>query len=656
MTSLGSALTHLDVEECNREYTGETPVLPILMVCMPWESVYRPSLALPVLKECLRNAGFNSTVAYLNIAFANQIGLELYESFATRTSSPHTEWFFAYALFGEGGTGEVDNSWKIIQNSALGKSLFRAASLGGGGSNDPASTCQRIAEQEVPRFIDSCVKAHDWSTLRAVCFTTTYAQSLGSLLLAKRIKEISPSTATIFGGASVDDEMGVEFLRAFDWVDYVVHGEAEESFPALLHALDGGTSHLPPGVSARIGQTVHEGYKNAKPLANLSVSPTPDYDDYFAEVDRLGLRKKNVPFRLFFESSRGCWWGSKHRCSFCGLNGSTIEYRTKPFATVLSDILTLSQKYNCLKLAATDNIMPLRYLDELVPALKEANHDLRIFYEVKANLTRNQVRCLAEAGVRDIQPGIESVNSRVLGLMHKGVTAIRNIYLLKLCCEYGVNPYWNCLYGFPDEVPEDYEHLAHTFVLLSHLKPPQDLSHIMYERFSHYLDNEEALGLDLQPSIVYSKIYPEMRVNIRKIAYLFELTSEERSSAMDSYLSSARSALEQWKAGFAARSINCFYQKGPGFIIINDDRPRGVGAKPAQRRITLKGHAAVIYQFCDDIRSLTDICKMVSRAITTDMHKDQIRNVLESFVSEGLMIREGEQYLSLAVRQPAFWA
>ena len=32
---------------------------------------------------------------------------------------------------------------------------------------------------------------------------------------------------------------------------------------------------------------------------------------------------------LFLEGSRGCWWGEKHACAFCGLNGRVNVYREK---------------------------------------------------------------------------------------------------------------------------------------------------------------------------------------------------------------------------------------------------------------------------------------------------------------------------------------
>ena len=47
-----------------------------------------------------------------------------------------------------------------------------------------------------------------------------------------------------------------------------------------------------------------------------------DYDDFLAS-----LRSKcpDTEPELLFETSRGCWWGERLHCTFCGLNGTTDE-------------------------------------------------------------------------------------------------------------------------------------------------------------------------------------------------------------------------------------------------------------------------------------------------------------------------------------------
>ena len=76
-----------------------------------------------------------------------------------------------------------------------------------------------------------------------------------------------------------------------------------------------------------------------------------------------------------------------------------MTFRKKAAAKVYDEILTLSKRYKCLRLAATDNILANEYFTELLPRLAELNVDLELFYEVKANLRREQLTQMAAAGI-----------------------------------------------------------------------------------------------------------------------------------------------------------------------------------------------------------------------------------------------------------------
>ena len=41
---------------------------------------------------------------------------------------------------------------------------------------------------------------------------------------------------------------------------------------------------------------------------------------------------------LLFETSRGCWWGAKSHCTFCGLNGETMAFRSKSPRRALDEL------------------------------------------------------------------------------------------------------------------------------------------------------------------------------------------------------------------------------------------------------------------------------------------------------------------------------
>ena len=85
-----------------------------------------------------------------------------------------------------------------------------------------------------------------------VGFTSTFDQNVASLTLAKLIKDLYPDVRIVFGGANFDGEMGLEYFRAFPWIDHVVVGEGEEPFPALVKGiLTGQADRIPSGVAYR---------------------------------------------------------------------------------------------------------------------------------------------------------------------------------------------------------------------------------------------------------------------------------------------------------------------------------------------------------------------------------------------------------------------
>src|SRR5262249_20142488 len=147
------------------------------------------------------------------------------------------------------------------------------------------------------------------------------------------------------------------------FLDAVFCGEADATFPAWLRAPEASID----GVLTR--RCVPE--SPSPPTADLDALPYPDYDDYFAQLNASPLapaiRGPASP-QVMIETSRGCWWGAKHHCTFCGLNGSTMAFRSKSPARALAEIEHLHRRYGCF-LQTVDNILDLRYIAELFPEL-----------------------------------------------------------------------------------------------------------------------------------------------------------------------------------------------------------------------------------------------------------------------------------------------
>jgi ribosomal peptide maturation radical SAM protein 1 len=180
--------------------------------------------------------------------------------------------------------------------------------------------------------------------------------------------------------------------------------------------------------------------------------PVPDYDDFFEQLRKSPAAGAVSP-SLLVETAGGCWWGERAHCTFCGLNGATMAFRSKTPERVLDEITALRERYGTRAFSVVDDILDMSYFRSVLPKLAKANLGIDFFWEIKANLTRDHVCLLRDAGVLMVQPGIESLSDHVLKLMRKGTTAFRNIELLKWCKEYGVKPIGTCSTAFRGRSP-----------------------------------------------------------------------------------------------------------------------------------------------------------------------------------------------------------
>lgn len=138
-------------------------------------------------------------------------------------------------------------------------------------------------------------------------------------------------------------------MCAFPFLDYTVSGEGDHVFPALLRTLAGNDHAAPlPGVVMIASNGVIIG-SQAAPVTDLDASPVPNYRPYFERATQLGLLPHyKAGWMLPFESSRGCWWGEKSHCTFCGLNGLGMAFRAKSPQRVLGELSELAQAQHLL--------------------------------------------------------------------------------------------------------------------------------------------------------------------------------------------------------------------------------------------------------------------------------------------------------------------
>jgi ribosomal peptide maturation radical SAM protein 1 len=320
-----------------------------------------------------------------------------------------------------------------------------------------------------------------------------------------------------------------------------------------------------------------------------------------------------------------------------------MMFRSKPASRVAEEILDMAARYRVLDFVAVDDIIDLRHIRDLFPLLRASGADLTLFYETKANLTKDQLRAFSAAGVSAIQPGIESLSTPILRLMRKGVTGLQNLRLLKWCAEIGIMPAWNLLYGFPGEPPEEYERMRDLVPSLVHLEPPMFMP-VELERFSPYFDRPNEFGIEiLGPLPHYRFLYSIAPEKLSNLAYDFEYRYSDGRDPL-TYTKSLGEAVERWRElkGRAVGSLS--YRRGPGFLLVQDRRP---GLESADYRFD--GIEAKIYLACDAGATAAEIRRQFVAKGDDSMDTVEIENYLEELVEARLMYREGKSFLSLAV-------
>lgn len=473
-----------------------------LIIVPPFAGLDRPSLAAHVLQACAIAAGVRVRVLYANLLLGAEIDELNYEAVCySPTGALLGERFFAAAAYDIPPFGH-DPSYKNYFDQTP-EMYDEEVTI-------DLAQLQRL-EPEMRKWLDRIAEAIAARGYKVVGCTTTFEQTAASVALLNRVKQLSPETVTIIGGANCDGEMAEGIISLGAQIDYVFSGESESSFPDFL-------------LRVLSGERPEERIIRGEPCMKMDALPTPDFAEFYEQFATALPESeflKSGFILLPYETSRGCWWGEKHHCTFCGLNAQTMSHREKSADRVIEELQALLEKHPTKKVCVVDNIMPRSYFKTLLPRLSTEVPGLNAFYEQKANLSLDNVLDLVAAGVCDIQPGIEALSTHLLRLMDKGVSAKQNIALMRYARSANMSLTWNLLYAFPGDQLEAYEQTLFLVPLLRHLCPPAGLSFLSLDRFSPYYDFPERYGItNVRPMNGYASVLPA-HADVSKVAYHF---------------------------------------------------------------------------------------------------------------------------------------
>jgi ribosomal peptide maturation radical SAM protein 1 len=609
----------------------------IALINMPFADLQMPSLALTQLKSVIE-AEFKDRVAveilYLNHDFAHYLGIELSQNL-TLSSEAHNsgvaDWFFRQAAFPE----LPDNTELYFRR------FFRTRT-------PQVEVMRRVVlekRQGLDAFLNSLIDKYNIADADIAGFTSMFSQNVASFALGRKLKDKNPKIVTVIGGANCEAPMGQEIAKNFRPIDFVFSGPGLKSFPEFVrYFLDSQLDkcHGIRGVLSRRNCAL----STLTPLnvigeeLDIEVPVKLDYGE-FLETYRKNFPGVDQKPILLFETSRGCWWGQKAHCTFCGLNGQTMNYRAMSPENALAQFDQLFSYAPFVdRFESVDNIMPKNYMQEVFAKLKPPAN-VNLFYEVKADLTDEEVEILSRAHVKSVQPGIEALNTSTLKLMKKGTSVFQNLRLLKSCVTYDVDPAWNLLIGFPGEGEEVYKKYLADVPLLTHLPPPHGVFLVRFDRYSPYFVKAKEYGLDLVPVDYYELIYPFGMESLMNLAYYFtdENFGADYIKWATKWIGDLRATVDQWRTTWNQSQPQLFFKESGHSTVVHDSRT----GKAIEYDIGEAGRELLAY-IDGKPKELADVAKRMGHIPGFDPARE-----LAALQAKGLIFQEGERYLNLVL-------
>ncbi len=626
------------------------------LVTMPYSRIELTSVALGLLQAKLMEAGRDAQSVYANILFAEKIGTLAYTRVSLfRPRLAIADWTFSHIAFPDFFPDNNEYLNLIMTMNEVYTPVDRNR------LEDLLWTVREGATSFVEELSNRILE----STPKIVGCSSTFCQHVPSLALLRRIHELSPEVTTIMGGANCETMMGLSTHKLFPWVDYVVSGEADGLIVSLTRSIlekgrEVGVKELPTGVfghAHRISGYPESGDSGCDGVSRATTNtlddyPIPNYDDFVRTCNEArSIRDQIVP-GMTVESSRGCWWGQKKGCVFCGFNGKGMSFRSKAPEKFVSELAALHERYGIDGIETVDNILDMNYLKTVLPMIKKAGSPYRLYYEIKSNLQRRHIKILREAGVIWVQTGIESLNSDMLKLMNKGCRAYQNVQLLKWLRQYGIRVHWNMLYDFPGDQDAWYEEMTELVQLLYHLQSPVKMAPLEFCRFSVYHEKQDVHGLKLRASSPFRYVYPLKQEELDDLVYFFEdeIRSAHERNPILAFLTertvfkTLRRRIDDWRNSFWYQKATLTMKISDEELVIEDTRPVAVASC-----FTYSGLKKDIYLEADNAPERD---ALVNKFALKGFSAEEIKALCEELIAEKTAVEIDGRFMGLAVMAP----
>jgi len=333
------------------------------------------------------------------------------------------------------------------------------------------------------RRVDSML---DFDNPAIVGISTTTETYGNALAIARRIKERSPGTRVVLGGAH--PTILPEAVLAEDAIDFVVVGPGEEAMTALAaHVLRGqGTPADIPGLglkagedgAVRINERAGLPHPDELPMPARDLFPLEFYNDAWNVLTATG----SCPYRCSFCSASSLWQGRR---------------RMRSAASIVAELEEIVSAHGVDRVFFTDDIFTLnrRWVMDLLQALDAMEHKVTWGCATRVDQVDGElIRAMAAAGCTGIQFGVESGSQLILDSV-KGIEKAQVLDAVRASCDVGIDAVCSFMIPFPEDTPET---LAESLAFMREVRALGARIYLSYTcpyPGTHFYDHAEELGI-----------------------------------------------------------------------------------------------------------------------------------------------------------------
>lgn len=277
-----------------------------------------------------------------------------------------------------------------------------------------------------------------------------------NIALARKIKEKYPDCIIVFGGHNVPPDN--TFLERYEFIDFLIHGEGEEAFKALLleYSKEKPDFSSVSNISYREGDTFK---KNTVEVLTRIDYPSPYLEGYFEYIFE---ENPDMQLDAILETSRGC----PRSCTYCDWGCNSQKIKLFPLERVFAEIDWFASHKVKFIWGADANFgaypRDMEIVDYLVKVREETGYPERI----RINYAMNKHKEVFEISRKFEKYGLskegatisfQSLNPETLAnIGRKNMSLDKFSNLISMYKKAGVTTYSELIVGLPGETYESF--------------------------------------------------------------------------------------------------------------------------------------------------------------------------------------------------------